>query len=322
MIRRALPAIVKATVFLAIVAFLIVAVYRNAADLREMEFSFSPLSFTVSTLLILVLFLIQSTGWHRILSGIAHRVGVVEAMAVWFASQVSKYVPGKVMLPLVRFSLCKRCGIDIGRTTMSIYLELALMTGGAIFVFLLSSLGWADNAAWALLAEKLHWAQGAEYLRWVVLLVVPGCLVAVHPKLLERVINFALKLIGKTPLRIEITYGRMMALFAWYVLGWCVYSLSSWLLMVSLTDMDSAQFLPIAGAFTFSWVVGFLSFITPSGLGVREALLTGMLTLWGFPLGTAMVAAVLARLQWTGMELLGALLTIRRRPLPVNGKSP
>jgi uncharacterized membrane protein YbhN (UPF0104 family) len=53
-------------------------------------------------------------------------------------------------------------------------------------------------------------------------------------------------------------------------------------------------------------------------VGVREAVLIGMLGWQGVPLGAATAAAALCRLQWTGMEIVGAALTVRDRPAPLN----
>jgi glycosyltransferase 2 family protein len=53
--------------------------------------------------------------------------------------------------------------------------------------------------------------------------------------------------------------------------------------------------------------VGYLSFITPSGLGVREGVLTALLALV-YPLPVAIVASLLFRLMCTLGEFAAILL--------------
>ncbi|HPM76276.1 MAG TPA: lysylphosphatidylglycerol synthase transmembrane domain-containing protein [bacterium] len=316
--RPIVRTLLKIFVVALVVGFLAFAIYKNANQLRELEFSLSILPLLASTLLVLVSFAVQAIGWHRILRGLTpQKIKLRESSAVWFASQAAKYVPGRMMLPLVRFSLCKRVGVDIGRTTMSIYLELTMMTSSAILVFILSSIGWADEHTWQFLAAKMGGALAPEQVKYAPLLLVALSLIGIHPRLLQWAINLGLRLLKKGPLTIGLSYARVLLLFGWYTLAWLIYALSCVLLIKALGDIGAAQVLPIVGAFMLSWVIGFLSFITPGGIGIREAVLTGLLTMWQFPLGIAMVAAVLCRLQWTGMELMGAALTIRYRPAPL-----
>jgi len=218
-----------------------------------------------------------------------------------------------VMLPLMRYTLLKRRGVTLTRTMMAIYLELALMTGAAVLVALLSSIGFPASV-WDMLADKIHWFGDGRSLRWVVLALVPATFVGMHPRLLQWVVNRGLRMVKREPVHFEITYGRMLLLGMGYVVGWGLYALSAWLLMVSLGIDDNALAFKIVAAFTVSWAVGFLSFITPGGIGIREGVLTALLTLWGVPLAVAGAAAVLGRLQWTGNELVGAMLTVRHRP--------
>ena len=303
----------KAALVAVIVVFLGLAIYRNASKLQDVEFTFRLWPFLLSSLLVLAQFFQQSTCWWVILRGVGGPVPHWEGQAVWYASQAAKYVPGRVMLPLMRYTLLKRRGVALTGTMVSIYLELTLMTGSAVLVALLSSIGFPLDI-WDMLAVKIHWFGDGRTLRLAVLALTPATFVAMHPRLLQWVVNRGLRTIKKDPVQFDITYGRMLALGAAYTVGWCLYGLSAWLLMVSLGIDDVSLAYKIVATFTMSWVIAFLSFITPGGIGIREGVMTALLSLWGVPLAIAGVAAVLCRLQWTGNEMVGALLTVRHRP--------
>ncbi len=313
--KRQLVIVFKVVIVAAIVLFLGLAIYHNANNLRHTEFEFSLAPFVLSTLLLMATFVSQALLWQTVLGGVAKPIPASEGVAIWIASQVAKYVPGKVMLPLVRFGLCGRRGIDVGRTTLSIYVELAL-TMSAAFAMVLACLGWADPATWSVLAHTLRWTGDPAALRWILLPIVPTLLAGVHPRLLQWGINLGLRALKKEPVRIELSYARILVLFLLFAAGWAVYGLSSWLLIRSLGPADPALGPIIAGAFLASYLIGFFSFVTPGGVGVREAVLTGILMLWQFPFELAAVAAAVARLQWTGSELVLSALTLRFRPKP------
>ncbi len=313
--KRSLVKILKILLILIILASLAWYVQHNAAKLRQQDFAFvfHPWMFAFSSLLVLTCFFIQSTIWWIILGGVAVRPPWAETQAIWYTSQVSKYVPGKMMLPLMRFLLLRRRGVTLTKTILSIYIELALMTGSVVLLSLLTAVGWGDDA-WNLLAEKINWFGAGRSLKWTVSLLAPAALLGVHPRLMQWIINRGLSLAKKPPVQIEIPYAKMLLLGCLSFLSWVVYSVSCWFLMTAVGVTDVALAYPVAGAFTISWVIGFVSFVTPGGVGVREAILIAMLALWGIPLGLATVAAILARLQWTGMEVVGWGLTVRYRP--------
>jgi len=298
MTRKYLLLALKILIIAAIFGFLFYTLRYNAGELKKVEFHLSWPPFLLSCALVFLLYITQVLGFNFILAGVARRVPLLETGAVWFASQIAKYVPGKVMLPLVRFSMFKRRGISIKQVTTAIYLELVCMTGGITMIFLISSFAWIESI---------------NIPRWPYMLVVPIALLAIHPRLLEKAINFGLILIKQEPLEIKVTYLQMILLGAWYVFGWLIYAAACWLLMQALGDTPLALAPQAIGSFTLAWLVGFLTFLTPGGLGVREAFMIGLLSHW-FPVSVSTAAAFLARLQWTGMELLGAALTIRYRP--------
>jgi len=69
---------------------------------------------------------------------------------------------------------------------------------------------------------------------------------------------------------------------------------------VGLADLPA-----VAASFVASWVVGFLSLLTPSGLGVREAVQAGLLSLV-VPWPVAVALAILSRIWLIAGEVTGA----------------
>jgi uncharacterized membrane protein YbhN (UPF0104 family) len=115
----------------------------------------------------------------------------------------------------------------------------------------------------------------------------------------------------------------LLITLAW-ALSWLVAGAGFYLLIRSVVATPPpitgpAAVLIAAGIYALAWDIGFASFITPSGIGFREAAVVVLVVAAGFApaAGLGVVIAFLARLFNTGAELLciaGAHL-IRGAPL-------
>lgn len=88
-----------------------------------------------------------------------------------------------------------------------------------------------------------------------------------------------------------------------YLLLWAFLGIAFFLFIKSLTLVSTSQLPVVTGTYAVAWSIGFLSIITPSGLGVREGILSLLLTSV-LPPATAMLVALLSRLWTLGAELL------------------
>jgi hypothetical protein len=82
---------------------------------------------------------------------------------------------------------------------------------------------------------------------------------------------------------------------------------SLYAILWGLTPVTLHQMPFVVGASALAWVVGYLSFLTPSGLGVREGVLTILLA-QVYPLPVAIVGSLLYRLVLTLGEVLAVLI--------------
>ena len=87
----------------------------------------------------MVFYLIQAYCWKTIAEGMGPRLGLLPALKYWFFSQVSKYVPGKVMLPIVRTRYCMDHGHRPEGVVLSIFLEVLIMMISSVLIALAST---------------------------------------------------------------------------------------------------------------------------------------------------------------------------------------
>jgi hypothetical protein len=87
-----------------------------------------------------------------------------------------------------------------------------------------------------------------------------------------------------------------------YFVVWLWQGIGFFLLIRSFYEIEIAQWPFFWGIYTLAWMVGFLSLLTPGGLGVREGIMTFFLSLY-MPVSMAIIVALLARVWNTIAEL-------------------
>ena len=251
------------------------------------------------SVLLLGLFLaLLVLAWWQMVRWMGYRLRPVAAARVWFVSQLGKYIPGKVVMAAGRVYLSAQEGIPVPAALLSLVLELVLMTVAGLFTYLLT---WPAAG------------QTGPYV-WISLAALPFGLAAIYPPLLEQLTNMFLRLLKKEPISLGLKYGQVLRLFLIYLVAWGVYGFSQYYLIAAFYPLPEQLFLRITGISSLSWVLGFVSFISPGGLGVREGAQALLLAQF-LPAAVATVAPVLSRLLWSLAEALGIALSVAGKAL-------
>ena len=96
---------------------------------------------------------------------------------------------------------------------------------------------------------------------------------------------------------------KWWGILAGHVLLWLCLGGAFFLFVRSLTPVPWRQAFLFSACYAFAWLCGFLSFLTPGGLGVRESLLTLLLSLY-IPPSQATLVALLCRVWMLSAELV------------------
>ena len=197
-----------------------------------------------------------ATGWYWLLRRIDGAGAVIRLYDAYWFSQLGKYVPGKIVLLLMRLERTAPLGVS-GRAT-----TVATLVENAVYV--------VSGAAAALLALTGS-AGGHGRLLTGVLLAGGLLLVAVHPAVFYRLVNPVLKRAG----RAEIDPGqrlRASAILASTLLMspcWLFGGAALWSASRCVVPLSIGEVWNLSGVFALSVVLGMISFL-PGGLGVRE----------------------------------------------------
>jgi uncharacterized membrane protein YbhN (UPF0104 family) len=265
-----------------ILLFIAKSLWSGLHGLGHYSFTASPWRIVGAFGAFAVLFPAYGWLWQYIMRKFGYPLPYGTTLKVWLLSQAGRYVPGKLWFALGRIYLCEREGIPAGVTTIATALELALVLGSAIVVFGLASL--------------VRPSMGGQPYIWSIWLV-PVIIICVHPRILRLGLS-AVRRLRKRATRpaagtgelgaFTMSYADVLKILGAYVLCWCVYGVGYYLIAtaiglkatgVSTPVPPNVTLLPeMIGINALSWAGGFVSLITPAGLGVREGISTFLLS--------------------------------------------
>jgi glycosyltransferase 2 family protein len=290
--------------FLAVVlAFLAWALRDVWSDALPRLADADPLVLAAALAVLAVYYCLFVVGWQWILAAFNIRVPYRIALQAEMASMLAKYVPGGVWTPLARIVWLRRAG-KVESTSLvlsSILLEAGLSAVAGILVF-----------TGGLVAVEAVDAPLAPLFAFGVVVVV-----LLHPRVftaLARALFRRFDAPEPPPLR----YRALVGLLAYYVFTWLVGGVALYLLLRSLDADPGLETIPyLGGAAAVGAIVAVLAVFAPSGLGVREASMYGLMVVL-VPAAAALGATVLNRFAITFVEaalLGGGLIGSRlRRP--------
>ena len=267
--------------------------------------------FAIAVAIIAAYYLVFVLGWMRILAAYGIRVPYAVALQAEMLSMLAKYIPGGVWTPTARVVALRRFGVrETPVVLASILLEAGLSALAGIGVFLvgLVIIGGADVPLLPLGAFGVL----------VAFLLYPPVFSAVARRLLRP---FGADEVAPLPARTAFT------LLGFYALTWPLGGAAMFFLLRSVGGDPAVSSIPyLGGVSAVGAIVAVLAVFAPSGLGVREASMYGLLLAVAGE-AVALGATVLNRLAITLVEavlvLVGFLLLRRgdpRREVSVTGE--
>lgn len=232
--------------------------------------------------------------WHAVLFLLGADVPFMTAFRSYFYSGMTKYIPGKIWGMAFRIIVAGREGVREGTAALGVVFESILLIASASFV---------GGIAFTQLNIPLPTSVR------IMSFLLPFSVFLLHPSNLKRVIPWLGKRYG-TYFTIPDHYPSFLDLLVllWGYCGiWVMNGLGLFFLSGSIRSQTLDDFVPLVAGNTLAWLAGFITVLSPAGLGVREIVLT---TLLGSISGASFAAlvAVMSRAMMIITELLGALI--------------
>ena len=241
-------------------------------------------------------------GWMWILRTLDIHLSYPVALQAEMVSMLAKYIPGGVWTPAARVVAVRRAGVnDNSQILGSIALEAGLSAVAGVFVFVISLtlVDAVDAPLWPLVGFA------------IVLLAL------LHPRIFTPLGSLLFRPFGGSRVR-ALPWRTAVGLLLFYVGTWFMGGLSLYYMLRSVGDAQLSEVPYLGGAACVGAIVAVLFVFAPSGLGVREGAMYGLI-LAIEPRGVALATVAINRVAITVVEailLLGAAawrIHMRRR---------
>lgn len=235
--------------------------------------------------------------WRRSMRLLGADPSTRDTLHWYFLGQLGKYVPGTLWPIVGRAEMARRGGVARSAAYGSVVLTLGATYLAAI-LFVIGFLPFAgDNGAGD---------------AWLVLLLLPVGIGALHPAVLGRVMRLIERVVRR-PIEVTIpTWRDSFVLVLRHAPAWFFIGTATWLVARAFDPSAGWAELMVPGV--LSWIIGFVVVPVPGGIGVREAAFIA--TAVSLDHGIAATVAVVSRLVFMLVDASGALLAslvLRRR---------
>jgi phosphatidylserine/phosphatidylglycerophosphate/cardiolipin synthase-like enzyme/uncharacterized membrane protein YbhN (UPF0104 family) len=240
--------------------------------------------------------------WSRILACFGGvQPGYRPLLRAWRASTLAKYLPGSVWSAASTVELAPRIGVSPVALPASFLLLATLNLAGALAV-----------------AALFGGAGGAEQLvlpAWLAASAVAAALVLVHPALVNATVRAGARVARRAAPTWNGSWVTGASLLLLFMATWIVYGAAFALFLSGLVSTAGTPWLQLAGMNALAFAAGFVVFLAPGGVGVREAALVALLAPTVAGSATRIALAATSRLWLVLTEAVGiGLVTVAARP--------
>jgi hypothetical protein len=238
--------------------------------------------------------------WQSVLARLGFRLDLRASLRIYLASEFVRYIPGNVWHVLTRILWVGKYGASRTIAFASMTIELITKLAAGAFIFAISLIFWGDVGA---IGSLFH---GSIFII-VGVVTFLALLIIIHPRILNGLLNIALRILKREPIALTVSYKDILLVTLKWCVSWTVAGCAFFVLLLAIWPGTTLAMLPLCiGIYAIAWDFGFVTFITPSGLGFRELAITALfaLSLPSVPVALVAILALLSRAVSTLAELL------------------
>ena len=251
---------------------------------------------SAATLMLLTVYMMHCLLWRLItfrLGGI--KPGFKSTLRIYFLASLGRYIPGKLWQLAGLVMLAQKAGVPaVAASAALIAAQFAFLTSGLLYLALLLP-GWGGSAPIFGAVAMLATGAGGFF--------VFTSTRAGHNLRAWITRRFGQRFGDALMLLDRIQWKDAVLWWVAYALSWALLGTSFVVLVRAFAPVDPAQYLHVAGIVAAAYLFGYVAFFSFAGLGIREAVMLGLLS-QVVPASAALVVSVASRLWFTAAELL------------------
>jgi len=276
--------------------FLIWKVKSDWFIVSSFTWKFNLINLVIAIFISFVAYLINVFSWHLLTGVLCLRISFKDNLKIWSFSNLTRFIPGKIWQYPSRILLLSEKRVNNFVSGAATLIEILLNFSSASIVVCLSFLLW-----------KFPKELTSNYFLLIILIIVPLSIIFLFNK---KSLNLFGRLLSKITHKkitgfekIKLSYLNIFSLLIIFTLRFCITSVFLLFLIKSFVQISFVNYVFILGVSTFSWLLGYLSFFSPAGLGVTEISLATLLSSV-IPFSVGSIIAIIFRLITLITELV------------------
>jgi hypothetical protein len=238
--------------------------------------------------------------WCIIIKAFGHDVPHRYGFKVSYIANFGRYLPGKIWSVLGMVYLLDKIGINK---------ETALASWGVATIFGLppAFLAMLITSSFypRMLTSTLGAAPGLGVIIGMVAIGAVSLVLVFAPDRSMALCNFVLRLFRRPVIGFRLEKKVALQVYLGYFIGWCCYGVAFFMFVHAVMPDPQLPIVAGVGAFIMSYVIGYLAFFSPGGIGTRELVLTTVLTPF---LGSVTAGVAVAARVWNLVTEVVAVL--------------
>lgn len=283
-LRKILTIIIVSVIFY----FLITNLLHNWQKIPFGSLRLNTVSLAISFVLLFVNFGIFVQGWRALIDRLGYKISFSNALWIISSSQIAKYVPGGIWFAVGRVYLGRSEKIKEEVVAFSVVVETGLTFLAGLLLVLLSF-------------------STIEHKTFInILFIIPAFflfLIALYPPFLNRLMNIALRIIKRPAINLNIPYSSILAVSIYFLGLWIAQAIGFYFLINAIYPIPVSKIFDLTVVYILSWMTGFVVIFAPGGLGVREGMMTLLLSPI-LPAPLAIAISFIARVWITLFEVV------------------
>lgn len=297
--KKLFPYVLMASLFV----FLIWNISKNWQTISLIKWNFNTLDIVLILFSLCLAYFANIFSWHIVTKALGTGVDFRANFQIWVFSNLSRFIPGSLWQYPSRVYLLTKEGVSKALGVTAVIIEgLLNLSLGAAVVFM-------SLVFWYLPPELRRYQE----ILWLFLFSLVFIFVFTNEKVattaalfLKRITKQEGKILGAVKLPAQwIIPLALIVLARFFLVGSALFFLTRIIVLVNF------DLLPVfIGISSLSWLLGYIALFVPGGLGVFEASLSGMLSIY-IPFPLAVLVAVVLRLLLLAVELIFLGVTLR-----------
>lgn len=242
--------IAQIIIYLLVIFFILRIFFTYWSNIRLSLIKINISYILLSILCFSLSFLILSLVWYQIIKPLG-KIRLIESLFIYYKSQIIRYIPGNIWGYGARIYFFKKVGFISTQIFFSFIYESFLLCFSSIFTYFIFRY---------FLAAPFYLDTSLAIIGFFILLVLIN----------HKIFFLLFKIFRRDDIVYYISLKRTAIYIIQYFFYWLLCGFGLYFIILAFTPLAFDKIWAIIIIYAAAWVIGYLSLITPSGLGVRE----------------------------------------------------